>query len=151
MENNFLQHNKTIPSNSSVTQCIWMIGGIFYYTCSKRICMWSGYCPSLSPQMNQSVLKLTVSTTETAYRPPVQKDILYLEPMYLSVMLTDSTHHYRSASGDRFIVLFIHFMQLWVIWRNITIILLLQCHSSTGHCWCVDSRGQERAGNQDST
>ncbi|XP_045910130.1 nidogen-2 isoform X2 [Micropterus dolomieu] len=21
-----------------------------------------------------------------------------------------------------------------------------QCHSSTGHCWCVDSRGQERAG-----
>ncbi|XP_034720262.1 nidogen-2 isoform X5 [Etheostoma cragini] len=21
----------------------------------------------------------------------------------------------------------------------------LQCHSSTGHCWCVDSRGQERA------
>ncbi|XP_076848526.1 nidogen-2 isoform X2 [Brachyhypopomus gauderio] len=22
----------------------------------------------------------------------------------------------------------------------------LQCHSSTGHCWCVDSRGQERAG-----
>ncbi|XP_044044130.1 nidogen-2 isoform X2 [Siniperca chuatsi] len=24
--------------------------------------------------------------------------------------------------------------------------LLLQCHSSTGHCWCVDSRGQERPG-----
>ncbi|XP_030265805.1 nidogen-2 isoform X10 [Sparus aurata] len=23
---------------------------------------------------------------------------------------------------------------------------LLQCHGSTGHCWCVDSRGQERAG-----
>ncbi|XP_075905454.1 nidogen-2 isoform X3 [Nelusetta ayraudi] len=22
----------------------------------------------------------------------------------------------------------------------------LQCHSSTGHCWCVDSRGQERPG-----
>ncbi|XP_058254729.1 nidogen-2 isoform X2 [Hemibagrus wyckioides] len=22
----------------------------------------------------------------------------------------------------------------------------LQCHSSTGHCWCVDSRGQERVG-----
>ncbi|XP_070711595.1 nidogen-2 [Pempheris klunzingeri] len=22
----------------------------------------------------------------------------------------------------------------------------LQCHGSTGHCWCVDSRGQERAG-----
>uniref|UniRef100_H2T9F0 Nidogen 2 n=1 Tax=Takifugu rubripes TaxID=31033 RepID=H2T9F0_TAKRU len=22
----------------------------------------------------------------------------------------------------------------------------LQCHSSTGHCWCVDSNGQERAG-----
>ncbi|KAM9334126.1 nidogen-2 [Symphorus nematophorus] len=22
----------------------------------------------------------------------------------------------------------------------------LQCHSSTGHCWCVDSRGQERTG-----
>uniref|UniRef100_A0A671QKA5 Thyroglobulin type-1 domain-containing protein n=1 Tax=Sinocyclocheilus anshuiensis TaxID=1608454 RepID=A0A671QKA5_9TELE len=21
-----------------------------------------------------------------------------------------------------------------------------QCHGSTGHCWCVDSRGQERAG-----
>ncbi len=21
-----------------------------------------------------------------------------------------------------------------------------QCHWSTGHCWCVDSRGQERAG-----
>ncbi|KAM9835807.1 nidogen-2 [Aulostomus maculatus] len=24
--------------------------------------------------------------------------------------------------------------------------LPLQCHGSTGHCWCVDSRGQERAG-----
>ncbi|XP_010901642.1 hemopexin [Esox lucius] len=22
----------------------------------------------------------------------------------------------------------------------------LQCHGSTGHCWCVDSRGEERAG-----
>uniref|UniRef100_A0A671U8B5 Nidogen 2 n=1 Tax=Sparus aurata TaxID=8175 RepID=A0A671U8B5_SPAAU len=22
----------------------------------------------------------------------------------------------------------------------------LQCHSSTGHCWCVDGRGEERAG-----
>uniref|UniRef100_A0A4W6BYQ7 Thyroglobulin type-1 domain-containing protein n=1 Tax=Lates calcarifer TaxID=8187 RepID=A0A4W6BYQ7_LATCA len=22
----------------------------------------------------------------------------------------------------------------------------LQCHGSTGHCWCVDSSGQERAG-----
>uniref|UniRef100_A0A3B3ZNM7 Thyroglobulin type-1 domain-containing protein n=1 Tax=Periophthalmus magnuspinnatus TaxID=409849 RepID=A0A3B3ZNM7_9GOBI len=21
----------------------------------------------------------------------------------------------------------------------------LQCHGSTGHCWCVDSTGQERA------
>uniref|UniRef100_A0A8C5DKS5 Thyroglobulin type-1 domain-containing protein n=1 Tax=Gouania willdenowi TaxID=441366 RepID=A0A8C5DKS5_GOUWI len=21
-----------------------------------------------------------------------------------------------------------------------------QCHGSTGHCWCVDSRGQERPG-----
>uniref|UniRef100_A0A3B5Q4M3 Thyroglobulin type-1 domain-containing protein n=1 Tax=Xiphophorus maculatus TaxID=8083 RepID=A0A3B5Q4M3_XIPMA len=21
-----------------------------------------------------------------------------------------------------------------------------QCHGSTGYCWCVDSRGQERAG-----
>uniref|UniRef100_A0A3Q2PKH0 Thyroglobulin type-1 domain-containing protein n=1 Tax=Fundulus heteroclitus TaxID=8078 RepID=A0A3Q2PKH0_FUNHE len=21
-----------------------------------------------------------------------------------------------------------------------------QCHGSTGHCWCVDSSGQERAG-----
>ncbi|CAB1456688.1 unnamed protein product [Pleuronectes platessa] len=44
-------------------------------------------------QMNQSVLKLTVSTTETVCRPPVQR-----------------------------------------------------CHGSSGHCWCVDSRGQERAG-----
>ncbi|XP_065807893.1 nidogen-2 [Labrus bergylta] len=24
----------------------------------------------------------------------------------------------------------------------------LQCHGSTGHCWCVDSRGQERAGSR---
>uniref|UniRef100_A0A3Q3W242 Thyroglobulin type-1 domain-containing protein n=1 Tax=Mola mola TaxID=94237 RepID=A0A3Q3W242_MOLML len=24
--------------------------------------------------------------------------------------------------------------------------LPLQCHGSTGHCWCVDSRGHERAG-----
>uniref|UniRef100_A0A3P8W4Q9 Thyroglobulin type-1 domain-containing protein n=1 Tax=Cynoglossus semilaevis TaxID=244447 RepID=A0A3P8W4Q9_CYNSE len=22
----------------------------------------------------------------------------------------------------------------------------LQCHGSTGHCWCVDHWGQERAG-----
>lgn len=23
---------------------------------------------------------------------------------------------------------------------------VFQCHGSTGHCWCVDSRGQERTG-----
>lgn len=23
---------------------------------------------------------------------------------------------------------------------------VFQCHGSSGHCWCVDSRGQERAG-----
>ncbi len=23
---------------------------------------------------------------------------------------------------------------------------MFQCHGSSGHCWCVDSRGQERAG-----
>ncbi|XP_029300808.1 nidogen-2 [Cottoperca gobio] len=28
--------------------------------------------------------------------------------------------------------------------------LPLQCHSSTGHCWCVDSRGQERTGTRTS-
>ncbi len=42
--------------------------------------------------MNQSVLKLTVSTTETEFRPPVQRDILLLELMYLSVMQKDSTY-----------------------------------------------------------
>lgn len=26
------------------------------------------------------------------------------------------------------------------------ILELFQCHGSTGHCWCVDSRGQERPG-----
>uniref|UniRef100_A0A4W6BRM7 Thyroglobulin type-1 domain-containing protein n=1 Tax=Lates calcarifer TaxID=8187 RepID=A0A4W6BRM7_LATCA len=26
----------------------------------------------------------------------------------------------------------------------------LQCHGSSGHCWCVDSRGQERAGTRTS-
>ena len=26
------------------------------------------------------------------------------------------------------------------------IIVLLQCHGSSGHCWCVDERGQERTG-----
>ena len=26
------------------------------------------------------------------------------------------------------------------------LLLFLQCHGSTGHCWCVDSNGQERAG-----
>ncbi|GAA6111407.1 nidogen-2 isoform X1, partial [Tachysurus ichikawai] len=26
-----------------------------------------------------------------------------------------------------------------------------QCHGSTGHCWCVDSKGQERAGTRTPT
>lgn len=26
------------------------------------------------------------------------------------------------------------------------LLCVFQCHGSTGHCWCVDSRGQERAG-----
>lgn len=26
------------------------------------------------------------------------------------------------------------------------LLFVFQCHGSTGHCWCVDSRGQERAG-----
>ncbi|KAG7239349.1 hypothetical protein INR49_029337 [Caranx melampygus] len=47
---------------------------------------------TVTNQMNQSVLKLTVSITETVSRPPVQRDILYWEPLSLSVMKMDSTH-----------------------------------------------------------
>lgn len=45
-----------------------------------------------SNQMNQSVLKLSVSTTETVYKPPVQRDILFLELMCHSVMTMDNTY-----------------------------------------------------------
>ena len=48
--------------------------------------------------MNQSVLKLTVSTTETVYRLLVQRDILYQEHLCLSVMLTDNMLHNRYFS-----------------------------------------------------
>ena len=41
--------------------------------------------------MNQSVLKPTVSSTETVSRPPVQRGILYLECSYRSVIQMDST------------------------------------------------------------
>ena len=47
--------------------------------------------------MNQSVLKLTVSTTESEHRLLVQTDIRLLELMYPNVMLMDSTYHCRLA------------------------------------------------------
>lgn len=42
--------------------------------------------------MNQHVPKLTVSFTETVYKPPVQRDIQYEECLCLSVMQKDNTH-----------------------------------------------------------
>ena len=48
--------------------------------------------------MNQSILKLTVSTTETVYRLLVPRDILYQERLCLSVMLTDNTLRNRYFS-----------------------------------------------------
>ncbi len=41
-----------------------------------------------------------------------------------------------------------NWLMTWVKWRTDfgTFNNSLQCHGSTGHCWCVDSRGQERAG-----
>lgn len=44
-----------------------------------------------------SVLKLTVSTTKTVYKPPLLMEFLYLEPMYLSVTTMDSMNHSRLA------------------------------------------------------
>ncbi len=48
--------------------------------------------------MNQSVLKLTVSSTETVYKPPVQRDILYQECLCLSVTQMDNTQLNRYYS-----------------------------------------------------
>lgn len=44
---------------------------------------------TVTNQMSESVPKLSVSTTETVYRPPVQRDILYQECLYLSVILME--------------------------------------------------------------
>ncbi|XP_010788294.1 uncharacterized protein isoform X2 [Notothenia coriiceps] len=48
---------------------------------------------TVTDQMSQSALRLTVSTTETVCRQPVQRDILLLELMFLSVTIMDSTYH----------------------------------------------------------
>ncbi|KAI3366055.1 hypothetical protein L3Q82_009881 [Scortum barcoo] len=70
-------------------------------------------------QMNQSVLKLTVSTTETEFRPPVPE----------GYPIVGAYVPQCDANG---------------------LYIPLQCHGSTGHCWCVDSNGQERAGTRTS-
>lgn len=49
-------------------------------------------------QLNRSTLKLAANTTETVCRSPVQRDTLSLEIMCLSVMLMESTHHYKLVS-----------------------------------------------------
>lgn len=53
--------------------------------------------------MNQNLQELGVSTTETAYRPPVQRDILLLESMYPNAMLMESTHHCRFVGNIDYI------------------------------------------------
>ncbi|KAJ4924121.1 hypothetical protein JOQ06_000361 [Pogonophryne albipinna] len=149
-------------------------------------------------QMSQSALRLTVSTTETVSRQPVQRDILLLELMFLSVTIMDSTYHSSVMAlldivgvwiiGDRREqepgLQLVHHLKTvtdsvrlhepehpkthcehqreraqTTIQEGYPVVgahvpqcdangqyLRLQCHTSTGHCWCVDSTGQERAG-----
>ncbi|TWW64062.1 Nidogen-2 [Takifugu flavidus] len=139
---------------------------------------------TVTAQMNQSVLKLTVSTTETVFRPPVQRDIPYWEPTDPSVMIMDSTYHssvmapldtvgvwtvmdgreqepghqlvnkgktvtaqhhrdsVQTTSPEGYPILGVYVPQCDANGQYTS----KQCHGSTGHCWCVDSNGQERAG-----
>ncbi|MEQ2187545.1 hypothetical protein GOODEAATRI_005771 [Goodea atripinnis] len=64
--------------------------------------------------MSQSILRLTVSITETVFRP-TQTEILQLELIYLSVMKMDSIYHSSPV----------------------------QCYGESTYCWCVDQEGRE--------
>eukprot|EP00064_Thunnus_orientalis_P009444 superscaffoldBa00001200_g9468 len=105
---------------------------------------------TVTNQMSESVPKLSVSTTETVYRPLVQRDILYQECLYLSVILME---HIDLNS----VIVPLDIVGVWTVTdkrdRELGHHLVQhpktvtnQCHGSTGHCWCVDNRGQERAG-----
>lgn len=99
----------------------------------------------LSFQCNQSVLRASVNSTGTACRLPPQRDTLSWEYTYLSVTPVESTRLNRYVfykKKDIWCTLLLFFAKS----DFFIIIFFLQCHSSSGHCWCVDSRGQERAG-----
>lgn len=102
--------------------------------------------------MNQSVLELTVNTTGKEHRL-LQRDILSLEHMYLSVMLKGSTAHSRLVSDYRLIIYLSgikHFIVLMVrLATRIKRLLLCLCVSATvpldtvGVWTAEDRRGQE--------
>lgn len=103
-------------------------------------------------QMNQSVLELTVNTTDKEHRL-LQRGILSLEHMCLSVMLKDSTAHSRLVSDYRLIIYLSgikHFIVLMVrLATHIKRLLLRLCVSATvpldtvGVWTAEDRRGQE--------
>ncbi|KAI4831464.1 hypothetical protein KUCAC02_001004 [Chaenocephalus aceratus] len=126
---------------------------------------------TVTNQLSQSALRLTVSTTETVCRPPVQRGILSLEPTVMARLDIVGVWIIGGRREQEPGLLLVHNLKTVTDQMSQSVLRLTasttetvcrppvqrgilslrsSCHGSTGHCWCVDSRGQERAGTRTS-